>query len=315
MVGVTITGGDIISDIHDMNDKSLSGDVPQFVTDLELVGMPKEEYLEMIKQMRTDRRFNAKQKYDSEPTLLERAEIFQKWLVEEGMWMDEFDIYDILPEHDNHGIPQFDILFGTESRSYSIGTEEESDAAFYENQENLLDDIGYIVGYQHFWEQHLDIDAIKDKYGVDFDTIHDDPEGWGVEKTIYPGAEEKLKKLRAEEQVVSQKYKDAESGSKEEDHWYSEDERISNEIEEFEDQDSDHWYYDDDEINKVVSNHNTNEIENDPVGFLEERGLIHKSTIRYGNGEHWEWNGGDNSVYNSNTQESAADVMEMMVKV
>ena len=48
--------------------------------------------------------------------------------------------------------------------------------------------------------------------------------------------------------------------------------------------------YDEDEFEEIAKNYNENEIEHDPVGFMEERGFISKSS-GYNGRNYWEWHG------------------------
>jgi hypothetical protein len=89
------------------------------------------------------------------------------------------DIYDMYPtRYGFYGLQQFEILVdGFRDEEFTVGTEEEMDAAALEYAKNYIDDVGAEGFNESFVEDYLDVDAIVNMAEEDYDyQIRDYPD-------------------------------------------------------------------------------------------------------------------------------------------
>jgi hypothetical protein len=94
---------------------------------------------------------------------------------------DVGDIYDMYPTNYTHyGLTQFEVLVdGFKGEEYTVGTEEEMDAAALQYAKNYIDDVGAEGFNESFVEDYLDVDAIVNMAEEDYDyQIRDYPDSY-----------------------------------------------------------------------------------------------------------------------------------------
>jgi hypothetical protein len=94
---------------------------------------------------------------------------------------DVGDIYDMYPTNYTHyGLTQFEVLVdGFKGEEYTVGTEEEMDAAALKYAESYIDDVGVDGFNESFIEDYLDVDAIVNMAEEDYDyQIRDYPDSY-----------------------------------------------------------------------------------------------------------------------------------------
>ena len=91
------------------------------------------------------------------------------------------DIYDMYPtRYSFYGLQQFEILVdGFRDEEFTVGTEEEMDAAALEYAKNYIDDVGVDGFNESFVEDYLDVDAIVNMAEEDYDyQVRDYPDSY-----------------------------------------------------------------------------------------------------------------------------------------
>jgi outer membrane protein OmpA-like peptidoglycan-associated protein len=90
------------------------------------------------------------------------------------------DVYNIIPmKYSNYGLTTFETIDidDTEKHEYAVGDEEETDEAAYEYAKNYIDEVGIEGFRQHFIEQYLDEDSIRDYFEEYYnDDVRENPE-------------------------------------------------------------------------------------------------------------------------------------------
>lgn len=275
-IGVTVTVGTKISDIHDVNDKSLSGNIPDFIQELDLQGMSEEEYLKRIETIRNSNRERSREMYENEPELVIKAEALQQLLEQEKKWIEAYDIYDIVPQsYDYYGLTSFEIELTDGSEEYAVGTDEEADSATYQYNESLWDDIGPEGFREGYLEYFIDSESLadylmQDEWGYLTELVEEDPDGYGVERNMSDSDKEELDQLYYEREKLQNKT------------YLSEEEQedmkeIEDRIEELEDEDN--WEFSESSMEEKVEelfNDKKQEIIDEPIEFLNNMGYSEK---------------------------------------
>jgi len=95
---------------------------------------------------------------------------------------NDVDVYMIYPSprYSHYGLQQFEVLIpGFKDKEYTVGTEEEMDAAALQYSKNYIDDVGVEGFNESFVEDYLDVDAIVSMAEEDYDyQIRDYPQGY-----------------------------------------------------------------------------------------------------------------------------------------
>ena len=122
------------------------------------------------------------------------AHAMREFLVDEGIMDADEDVYALEEENYKHyGLR----LFKYNDNEFAIGTDEEVDAAAVEYLESLFEEAGFtfVRGY----EDHLKNDEIlKDIREYYDESIREDPENWGVEKTVSESTQEKIDEINSQ---------------------------------------------------------------------------------------------------------------------
>lgn len=277
LIGATVIINDIISDIHNINDRSLINDIPTFIKDLKLRGITEEEYLERVGKIRGENRQTAKYTYDKDPEILLKAEALQKFISESGKWLNSYDIYDIRPDDTSYGLHSFVYDSGEGGEIYYIGTDEEATESFYEYEKQLIDDLGIIGSFNpRAWEVGIDGEKVANYFSEE-DYVRENPEEFGISKILNKEGKIEIQKLRIEFDKLSSEFEESKDELKIDK--LDDLERRIEEIEEFE---IEHlWEYDDSEIDSYLESEKERIIE-DPKEYLLERDIIEKTKDNYG---------------------------------
>ena len=179
------------------------------------------------------------------------------------------DIYNIIDtNYNNYGLTHFEVL-GL-GREYSVGTEDEMDAAAYEYMENMIDDIG-LDGYRdEVLEDFIDVyrllDAEREHLEED---ISDSPESYfnADDYELTPEQEERKEQLESEIETYEERLSEYEEGSDEYDQIQEHLESLQEELDSIEvDMEPT-----EEMIDRVVEDR-LDDIKRDPAGHLREMG-------------------------------------------
>ena len=179
------------------------------------------------------------------------------------------DIYNIIDtNYNNYGLTHFEVL-GL-GREYSVGTEDEMDAAAYEYMENMIDDIG-LDGYRdEVLEDFIDVyrllDAEREHLEED---ISDSPESYfnADDYELTPEQEERKEQLESEIETYEERLSEYEEGSDEYDQIQEHLESLQEELDSIEvDMEPTQEM-----IDRVVEDR-LDDIKRDPAGHLREMG-------------------------------------------
>jgi hypothetical protein len=196
----------------------------------------------------------------------------KEFLIEQGELEEGESVY-VLEEqdHTHYGLRIFSV--GDDGKEWAIGNDDEATEAAKEDLDNLLDDIG-IGGDRWLIGKHIDGDKVADYYGYDYDYIAEEPDNWGIEKSMKEGAQEKLDTVTADKDTLYEKLETLKKGTKLYKETLAKIEELEEIISQIEDEDNDYyWEYSDDDINSKVEELNQ-DIKDDPLDKLEEMGLI-----------------------------------------
>jgi len=267
--------------------------IPTFIKELELKGMTSEEFLERRKSIRDDKREEANRLYEEDPDLVVYAEALQSYLENENMWIDAYDIYDLIPEsYDHYGLKQFNIDLPEEEMQFTIGTDSECDEAAYLYQENLWDDLGTEAFNPSFIERFVDGESLADEFLADEedylrDLITEDPDFYEV-KAMTDDQRTELEELEEKKYQLEQKLdqlNDSDDWDVDKENELEEEiENIQDRIDELEDQDN--WDIDEDLVDEKVKelyDDRRQEVINDPIEYLKGLGYTsHRTQNQWG---------------------------------
>jgi hypothetical protein len=116
---------------------------------------------------------------DENVEILNQIEDVQEQI--DDLTRDVGDIYDMYPtSYSHYGLTQFEVLVdGFKGEEYTVGTEEEMDAAALQYAKNYIDDVGAEGFNESFVEDYLDVDAIVNMAEEDYDyQIRDYPDSY-----------------------------------------------------------------------------------------------------------------------------------------
>ena len=186
------------------------------------------------------------------------------------------DIYNIIDSnYGGYGLTHFDVL-GL-GREYSVGTEDEMDAAAYEYMESMIDDIG-VEGYRDdVLEDFLDIDNLLQGERDYFeDDVRDNPESFfnADDYELTPEQEERKEQLESEIETYEERLSEYEEGSDEYDQIQEHLESLQEELDSIEvDMEPTQEM-----IDRVVEDR-LDDIKRDPAGYIKDMGYALKDYV------------------------------------
>jgi vacuolar-type H+-ATPase subunit I/STV1 len=193
------------------------------------------------------------------------------------------DVYMMYASRYTHyGLQQFEVLMpGFKDREYTVGTEEEMDAAALQYAVSYIDDVGADGFSESFIEDYLDVDAIVRMAEEDYDyQIRDYPEGYFSDDDYELTDEQEERKDELETMIYDLEQQRLELDSDDE-NYYDYDEDLENQIEALQEEldsiEVDTEPSEDMIENKV--NELVRDVKRDPLDYLRNYGLDFKEYI------------------------------------
>ena len=193
------------------------------------------------------------------------------------------DIYDMYPtRYSFYGLQQFELLVdGFRDEEFTVGTEEEMDAAALKYAKSYIDDVGVEGFNTSFLEDYLDVDAIVNMAEEDYDyQIRDYPEGYFNEDDFELTYEQEQRIEQLESQIEDLEQQRFELDSDDE-NYNDYDEDLENQIEALQEE-LDSIVIDTDPTEEMVENKVAELVRNvrrDPLDYLIDYGLPIKEYI------------------------------------
>jgi hypothetical protein len=97
---------------------------------------------------------------------------------------NRIDVYDMIPEGNNYQLTRFSIAHPDfEGYEWTVGDDEQIDYAAYENEKDLLNDVGINSFPKHYIENFIDAEAVADEARENYNYwVYDNPESYLDEK-------------------------------------------------------------------------------------------------------------------------------------
>ena len=196
---------------------------------------------------------------------------------------DVGDIYVMYPTNYTHyGLTQFEVLVdGFKGVEYTVGTEEEMDAAALEYSKNYIDDVGADGFSKSFIEDYLDEDAIVEFAREDYEyQVRDSPESYFNDDDFELTSEQEQRIEQIESQIEDLEQQKLELDSDDENYYYYE-EDLDNQIEALQEE-LDNIEFDTDPTEDMIDN-KVDElvrwVKRDPMQYLNDYGMDVKEYI------------------------------------
>jgi hypothetical protein len=193
------------------------------------------------------------------------------------------DVYMMYASRYTHyGLQQFEVLMpGFKDREYTVGTEEEMDAAALQYAVSYIDDVGADGFSESFIEDYLDVDAIVNMAEEDYEyQVRDYPEGYFSDEDYELTDEQEERKDELETMIYDLEQQRLELDSDDE-NYYDYDEDLENQIEALQEEldsiEVDTEPSEDMIENKV--NELVRDVKRDPLDYLRNYGLDFKEYI------------------------------------
>jgi hypothetical protein len=193
------------------------------------------------------------------------------------------DVYMMYASRYTHyGLQQFEVLIdGFKDQEYTVGTEEEMDAAALQYAVSYIDDVGADGFSESFIEDYLDVDAIVNMAEEDYEyQVRDYPEGYFSDDDYELTDEQEERKDELETMIYDLEQQRLELDSDDE-NYYDYDEDLENQIEALQEEldsiEVDTEPSEDMIENKV--NELVRDVKRDPLDYLRNYGLDFKEYI------------------------------------
>ena len=218
----------------------------------------------------------------------ERAYELQETIYETQTEIEELeennaDVYMMYASRYTHyGLQQFEVLMpGFKDREYTVGTEEEMDAAALQYAVSYIDDVGANGFSESFIEDYLDVDAIVNMAEEDYEyQVRDYPEGYFSDEDfeLTPEQEERIEQLESQIEDLNQQRLELDS---DDENYYDYDEDLENQIEVLQEE-LDSIEVDTDPTEDMIDNkvyELVRDVKRDPLDYLRNYGLDFKEYI------------------------------------
>ena len=193
------------------------------------------------------------------------------------------DIYDMYPSRYTHyGLTQFEVLVdGFKGEEFTVGTEEQMDAAALQYAVSYIDDVGADGFSESFIEDYLDVDSIVNMAEEDYDyQVRENPDSYFSDDDyeLTPEQEQRIEQLESQIEDLEQQKLELDS---DDDNYYEYEEDLDNQIEalqeeldgiEVETEPSE------DMVDNMVSRL-VRDVRRDPLDYLKNYGLDFKEYI------------------------------------
>ena len=186
------------------------------------------------------------------------------------------------PRYTHYGLQQFEVLIpGFKDREYTVGTEEEMDAAALEYAKNYVDDVGADGFSESFIEDYLDVDAIVSMAEDDYEyQVRDYPDSYFSDDDyeLTSEQEERIEQLESQIEDLEQQKLELDS---DDENYYDYEEDLDNQIEALQEE------LDSIEVNTEPTeemienkvNELVRDVRRDPLDYLKNYGLDIKEYI------------------------------------
>jgi hypothetical protein len=197
---------------------------------------------------------------------------------------DDVDVYMMYPNqrYSHYGLQQFEVLIsGFRDREYTVGTEEEMDAAALQYAVSYIDDVGADGFSESFIEDYLDVDAIVNMAEEDYDyQVRDYPDSYFSDSDYELTDEQEERKDELETMIYDLEQQKLELDSDDE-NYYDYEEDLDNQIEALQEElDSIEVNTEptDDMIDTKVAEL-VRDVRRDPLDYLKNYGLDFKEYV------------------------------------
>ena len=197
---------------------------------------------------------------------------------------NDVDVYMMYPNpnYGHYGLLQFEVLIpGFKGNEYSVGTEEEMDAAALQYAKSYIDDVGADGFNESFIEDYLDVDAIVNMAEDDYDyQVRDYPDSYFSDSDYELTYEQEQRIEQLESQIEDLEQQKLELDSDDE-NYYDYEEDLDNQIEALQEE------LDSIEVNTEPTeemienkvNELVRDVRRDPLDYLKNYGLDIKEYI------------------------------------
>ena len=193
------------------------------------------------------------------------------------------DIYDMYPSRYTHyGLTQFEVLVdGFKGEEFTVGTEEQMDAAALQYAVSYIDDVGADGFSESFIEDYLDVDSIVNMAEEDYDyQVRENPDSYFSDDDyeLTPEQEQRIEQLESQIEDLEQQKLELDS---DDDNYYEYEEDLDNQIEALQEElDGIEVETEptEDMIDNMVSRL-VRDVRRDPLDYLKNYGLDFKEYI------------------------------------
>jgi hypothetical protein len=182
----------------------------------------------------------------------------------------------------HYGLQQFEVLIpGFKDREYTVGTDEEMDAAALEYAVSYIDDVGADGFSESFIEDYLDVDAIVSMAEEDYDyQVRENPDSYfnDDDYELTSEQEERIEQLESQIEDLEQQKLELDS---DDENYYDYEEDLDNQIEVLQEE-LDNIEVDTEPTEDMIDNmveSLVRDVRRDPLDYLKNYGLDFKEYV------------------------------------
>ena len=197
---------------------------------------------------------------------------------------NDVDVYMMYPNqrYSHYGLQQFEVLIsGFRDREYTVGTEEEMDAAALQYAVSYIDDVGADGFSESFIEDYLDVDSIVNMAEEDYDyQVRENPESYFSDSDYELTDEQEERKDELETMIYDLEQQKLELDSDDE-NYYDYEEDLDNQIEALQEE-LDNIEVDTEPTEDMIDNmveSLVRDVRRDPLDYLRNYGLDFKEYV------------------------------------
>jgi DNA repair exonuclease SbcCD ATPase subunit len=196
---------------------------------------------------------------------------------------NDADVYMMYASRYTHyGLQQFEVLIpGFKDREYTVGTDEEMDAAALEYAVSYIDDVGADGFSESFIEDYLDVDAIVSMAEEDYDyQVRENPDSYfnDDDYELTSEQEERIEQLESQIEDLEQQKLELDS---DDENYYDYEEDLDNQIEVLQEE-LDNIEVDTEPTEDMIDNmveSLVRDVRRDPLDYLKNYGLDFKEYV------------------------------------
>ena len=221
---------------------------------------------------------------DNDDRVYELQEIIDETQTEiEELEENNADVYMMYASRYTHyGLQQFEVLIpGFKDREYTVGTDEEMDAAALQYAVSYIDDVGADGFSESFIEDYLDVDSIVNMAEEDYDyQVRENPESYFSDDDyeLTSEQEERIEQLESQIEDLEQQKLELDS---DDENYYDYEEDLDNQIEALQEE-LDNIEVDTEPTEDMIDNmveSLVRDVRRDPLDYLKNYGLDFKEYI------------------------------------